>query len=41
MAKYISKLLERKEIAEGTMEFHFSKPEGFNYKPGQHTSLLL
>jgi hypothetical protein len=25
MAKYKSKLLERKEIAEGTMEFHFSK----------------
>jgi hypothetical protein len=25
MAKYRSKLPERKEIAEGTMEFHFSK----------------
>jgi ferredoxin-NADP reductase len=41
MAKYISKLLERKEIAEGTMEFHFSKPEGFNYKPGQHIEITL
>jgi ferredoxin-NADP reductase len=41
MAKYKSKLLERKEIAEGTMEFHFSKPEGFNYKPGQHIEITL
>jgi ferredoxin-NADP reductase len=41
MAKYISKLLERKEIAEETMEFHFSKPEGFNYKPGKHIEITL
>jgi ferredoxin-NADP reductase len=41
MAKYKSKLLERKEIAERTMEFHFSKPEVFNYKPGQHIEITL
>jgi ferredoxin-NADP reductase len=23
------------------MEFHFSKPEGFNYKPGQHIEITL
>jgi ferredoxin-NADP reductase len=41
MTKYKSKLLERKEIAEGTMEFHLYKPEGFNYKPGQYIEIIL
>lgn len=41
MANYISKLKERKEIAEGTMEFYFDTPEGFQYKAGQHIVLKL
>lgn len=41
MATYSSKLKERKEIAEGTMEFYFDKPEGFQYKAGQHIVLKL
>lgn len=25
----------RKEVAEGTMAFHFEKPEGFTFKPAR------
>jgi ferredoxin-NADP reductase len=35
MAVYKVKLKCRQEIACGTMEFHFEKPEGFSYKAGQ------
>jgi hypothetical protein len=35
MAVYKVKLKCRQEIASGTMEFHFEKPEGFSYKAGQ------
>ncbi|GIW65502.1 MAG: oxidoreductase [Candidatus Parcubacteria bacterium] len=35
------KLLSKKEIAEGTMEFCFGKPEGLNFKAGQHFVLKL
>jgi ferredoxin-NADP reductase len=34
-------LLSRKEIAEGTMAFHFSKPQGFVVKAGQSVDLTL
>jgi ferredoxin-NADP reductase len=34
-------LRERHEIAEGTMAFHFSKPEGFEFKAGQAIELLI
>src|SRR5438105_9656974 len=34
-------LVSRKEIAEGTMEFHFSKPPGFAVKAGQSIDLTL
>jgi len=33
---YTLKLLEKKELAEGTMAFYFEKPEGFSYLPGQY-----
>jgi ferredoxin-NADP reductase len=33
------KLLNRVEVAEGTMAFHFEKPPGFEFKPGQSCDL--
>ena len=41
MSTYDVKLLERREIATGTMEFHFTWPEGFAFKAGQAIELLL
>jgi ferredoxin-NADP reductase len=38
---YRPKLLNRVEVAEGTMSFHFEKPEGFDFKPGQSADLTL
>jgi ferredoxin-NADP reductase len=38
---YRPKLLNRVEVAEGTMAFHFEKPPGFNFKPGQSSDLTL
>jgi len=35
------KLLRRVEIAEGTMAFHFEKPPGFAFTPGQSADLTL
>jgi ferredoxin-NADP reductase len=34
-------LLNREQVAEGTMAFHFSKPEGFEFRPGQSIDLTL
>ncbi|MGQ0430704.1 MAG: ferredoxin--NADP reductase [Gammaproteobacteria bacterium] len=31
----------RESIAEGTMAFHFEKPAGFSFKPGQAIDLIL
>jgi len=36
-----SKLEKREEIAEGTMAFHFEKPDGFQFKAGQYLNLAL
>ncbi len=33
--KYRLKLLEKKDVAEGTMSFKFARPEGFEFKAGQ------
>jgi ferredoxin-NADP reductase len=33
--KYTTKLIRKEEIAEGTMAFHFEKPEGFTFRAGQ------
>ena len=36
---YRSKLLDRVDVAEGTMAFHFEKPSGFDFKAGQAAGL--
>src|SRR4051794_33239865 len=41
MAIYKVKLRGRREIASGTMAFHFEKPEGFSYKAGQFGDFTL
>src|SRR5688572_29094356 len=41
MAIYRIKLKNRRQIAEGTMAFHFEKPEGFAYKAGQFGDYTL
>jgi len=38
---YGPRLLGRVEVAEGTMAFHFEKPEQFDFKPGQSADLTL
>lgn len=38
---FTSKLKSRHEIAEGTMAFHFEKPAGFTFKPGQYVDITL
>jgi ferredoxin-NADP reductase len=34
-------LKRREEIAQGTMSFHFAKPAGFRFRPGQAIDLVL
>ena len=41
MSTYELKLLARHEVADGTVAFHFSRPEGFDFKAGQAIELLL
>src|ERR1700746_586142 len=41
VSAYASKLLNRVGVAEGTMAFHFEKPPGFDFKPGQSADLTL
>lgn len=41
MAIYKVKLKCKLEIADGTMAFHFEKPEGFAYKAGQFADCTL
>lgn len=36
-----ARLLRRETVAEGTMAFHFDKPDGFDFKPGQAIDLVL
>jgi ferredoxin-NADP reductase len=38
---YHPKLLNRVEVAEGTMAFQFEKPPGFDFKPGQSADVTL
>ena len=38
---YRAKLVTRVEVAEGTMAFHFEKPPGFEFNPGQSSDLTL
>ncbi len=41
MAQYQVKLKDRREVAEGTMAFHFDKPSGYEFKAGQFTNVAL
>jgi ferredoxin-NADP reductase len=41
MATHRVKLKSRREIAEGTMAFHFEKPPGFDFKAGQALAWTL
>jgi ferredoxin-NADP reductase len=41
MSLPIVKLLAKIEVAEGTMAFHFEKPDGFEYKAGQFADYTL
>src|SRR6516162_11070747 len=41
VAGYASKLLNRVEVAQDTMAFHFERPTGFDFKPGQSVDLTL
>jgi ferredoxin-NADP reductase len=35
------KLVSKETIADGTMEFHFSKPAGFDFRAGQYVDFTL
>jgi len=35
------RLQRREEVAHGTMAFHFDKPAGFSFRPGQAIDLIL
>jgi ferredoxin-NADP reductase len=39
--RYEAKLLNRVEVADDTMAFHFEKPPGFEFRPGQSSDLTL
>src|SRR5215471_1703361 len=41
LAGYRPKLLNKVEVAEGTMAFQFEKPPGFDFRPGQSADLTL
>lgn len=41
MGEYKVKLVNRREVAERTMAFHFQKPPDFQFKPGQYADLTL
>lgn len=36
-----TRLLKKIEVADGTMSFHFEKPEGFSYRAGQFADYTL
>lgn len=38
---YDVRLLDKREIAEGTLEFTLEKPKGFEYRAGQYGDLVL
>ena len=35
------KLIKKETVAEGTMAFHFAKPEGFEFRAGQFADFTL
>ncbi|HLJ28120.1 MAG TPA: FAD-dependent oxidoreductase [Candidatus Angelobacter sp.] len=38
---YKAQLKEKEYVAEGTMAFHFEKPAGFQFRPGQYLDVTL
>jgi len=41
MAEYRTRLVGRREVAEGTLAFSLEKPAGYAFKPGQSADLTL
>ena len=41
MPEYTTELVSKESVAEGTMAFHFRKPEGFQFRAGQAIDLTL
>lgn len=41
MALPLVRLVDKVEVADGTMSFHFEKPDGFTYKAGQFADYTL
>src|SRR3990167_5817738 len=41
MPIYTIKLIDRREVAKGTVMFVFEKPSGFSFKPGQYGGFTL
>ncbi|CAG9180856.1 ferredoxin--NADP reductase [Cupriavidus pinatubonensis] len=41
MNTYETRLRAREDVADGTMAFHFEKPSGFSFQPGQAIDLIL
>jgi ferredoxin-NADP reductase len=41
VANHKVRLKKKEDVAEGTMAFHFEKPSGFQFKPGQFANLTL
>ncbi|WP_420473793.1 ferredoxin--NADP reductase [Noviherbaspirillum sp. ST9] len=41
MNAFDTRLISREVVAEGTLAFHFKKPDGFSFKPGQAIDLVL
>lgn len=41
MSMHASKLLAREPLAQGTIAFHFEKPAGFDFQPGQAIDLVF
>jgi len=41
MISYVTKLLGREDIAQGTTAFRFARPSGFDFKPGQAVNLVI
>lgn len=40
-SKFLIKLIEKKQVAEGTMAFSFERPAGVDFKAGQHAEWTL
>jgi len=41
MAKYTTRLSQRRDVAEATMAFHLERPTGFQFKAGQYMNVTL